>query len=274
MTLASREEHAGWAEDVEMAAWRDFYAAAPAEVAVELGVRAIDLADGLALVAPGARTTLYNRVLGIGTRHPVDDRTLQEIRDVYASGPRSYVIHLAPPAARQPLEWWAERGFHRRRDVAKLVRDVDAPAPEVHTELRIELVGAEYAQTVAEIVHAVWPDPPSSNGWLAAMVGRPRWSHYLAYDGDQPIATGAMFIDGAVGWEGWDVTLPEHRGRGTQTAILARRVEDAAALGCRRLTGDTSQDLPSAPNPSYRNVIRNGFTLDYLRPVLFPTTEA
>jgi GNAT superfamily N-acetyltransferase len=54
-------------------------------------------------------------------------------------------------------------------------------------------------------------------------------------------------------------TLPEHRGKGAQSILLAGRIRHARELGCRLVvteTGDRRADLPSS---SYRNLIRAGF---------------
>ena len=60
-------------------------------------------------------------------------------------------------------------------------------------------------------------------------------------------------------------TRPSHRRRGAQGALLARRIRDAADLGCRWLVTETGEDLPERPNPSFRNMLRTGFELAYQR---------
>jgi len=70
--------------------------------------------------------------------------------------------------------------------------------------------------------------------------------------------------DGA--WLGWGGTLRSHRGRGIQSAMVARRIEDARAKHCQWLTVETAEDLPERPNPSYRNMERAGFRVLCLRP--------
>ena len=65
---------------------------------------------------------------------------------------------------------------------------------------------------------------------------------------------------------GMGSTLPEHRRKGAQGALMARRIRDAAKLGCEWVCTETGEDTPQRPNPSYHNMIRTGFEFAYLRP--------
>jgi hypothetical protein len=48
--------------------------------------------------------------------------------------------------------------------------------------------------------------------------------------------------------------------------LLARRITDAADLGCRRLVVETAEDTPKKDAPSFRNMLRFGFQVAYVRP--------
>ena len=57
-----------------------------------------------------------------------------------------------------------------------------------------------------------------------------------------------MFIDEGVGYLGFAATLPEHRGKGGQNALLAERIDHARAAGCDVVvteTGERRDELPS-----------------------------
>ena len=87
-----------------------------------------------------------------------------------------------------------------------------------------------------------------------------------AYDGGQPAGAGALYVDGGVGWLGLGATLPEYRGRGAQSAILAARIEDARRQGCATVVTETGELADDRPSSSYRNILRFGFEEAYLRP--------
>jgi GNAT superfamily N-acetyltransferase len=66
-------------------------------------------------------------------------------------------------------------------------------------------------------------------------------------------------VDGGVGWLGLGATLPEYRGRGAQSAILAARIEHARRLGCATVVTETGELADDRPSSSYRNIVRAGF---------------
>ena len=82
------------------------------------------------------------------------------------------------------------------------------------------------------------------------------------------MSAGATFVTADVAWLGFGATLESHRGRGGQSAMFARRLADARIAGCRLAITETGEDTPEEPNPSYRNMLRAGFELAYLRPNL------
>src|SRR5574341_1190396 len=128
------------------------------------------------------------------------------------------------------------------------------------------LVGDWSSDVCSSDLGAAFGFPPPLVVWSAALVGRPGWRHYLAFDGVRPIATAGMYIAGDAAWLGWAATVDDARGRGAQTALIVRRIADAAAAGCRHLVVETAEEKPDKPNPSTRNLRRLGFTELYLRP--------
>jgi GNAT superfamily N-acetyltransferase len=92
------------------------------------------------------------------------------------------------------------------------------------------------------------------------------WRHYLATDGETAVGAAAMYARGAWAWLGLAATLEEARGRGAQSALIARRIADAYAAGVRWLSIETAEDTPERDAPSFRNVVRQGFRVAYLRP--------
>ena len=66
----------------------------------------------------------------------------------------------------------------------------------------------------------------------------------------------------------------EHRGKGAQSAILAARIEAAAAAGCEIVTTETGAPRDGQPGPSYRNIVRAGFEPHYVRANYLSSPEA
>lgn len=74
------------------------------------------------------------------------------------------------------------------------------------------------------------------------------------------MAAAALFVWNALGWMGYGCTLRDWRRRGGQGALIAQRIAEAAALGCRWVVTETGQETAS-----YRNMRRAGLEVAYLR---------
>jgi len=248
------------------------YAALCLAAPVELKLKVARFGSALALVAPHYLLILLNRVIRLGVEEPATEAQVDEILALYRkSASSSFAVHLSPQA--RPLEladWLVQRGLERRDNWAKMVRPA-RPAAEISTDLRIEAIGRGQAAAFAAVTVTAFGIPSDLSLGLAATVGRTGWRHYLAYDGDLAVATAALFVCGAVGWLGEGSTLPTHRRRGAQGALMAWRINDSIALGCQWLITETGEDLPSQPNPSFHNMLRTGFRLAYRRANYVPS---
>jgi GNAT superfamily N-acetyltransferase len=115
------------------------------------------------------------------------------------------------------------------------------------------------------VLFAAFGGRPQSVPLVSAMVGRPYWHHYVARDGGTLVASASMYAREGFAWLGAAGTLASHRGRGAQGALIARRIDDARALGCHTFTTETAPDEPGKPNPSSQNMERAGFKVAYRR---------
>ena len=62
--------------------------------------------------------------------------------------------------------------------------------------------------------------------------------------------------------------------RADKGAILAARIEAAAAAGCEVVVNETGEALRDKPSSSYRNIIRAGFSEVYVRANYLSSPEA
>lgn len=99
---------------------------------------------------------------------------------------------------------------------------------------------------------------------MGGMTSEGGFRHYLAFRSGVPAGGGSMRIDedGIVQLCG-AATLPEHRRRGIQGALLATRLADAGNAGCGLAVVTTQPG-----STSQQNVERQGFRLLYTRVVL------
>ncbi len=261
-------------ERVEASAWAQLYRSGPADVLERLGIRVEQIAGAAVLVFGSLNVPLVNHVVNLGMEESATEEILDRIEAIYREAGVRFLVWLSPAASPAWLpNSLEERGMKRTESSLKLYRGIEPP-PDMPTDLTVERIGPESAQAFGEVLCAGYGLPLDLASWGGGTVGRDGWWHYLAYDGDQPVASAALFVEDGVGWLGMAATLPSHRRRGGQGALMARRIRDAAEMGCRLITTDTGEDTPEEPNPSYHNMLRTGFKLLYARPSYVSNREA
>jgi len=255
-------------EGIEAEAWRRHQSASPTSVRQRYGIEVRDLAGGVALIAASGPVGM-NRVLGLGLAQPFDDETLDAVIDVYRSvGVPRFLLLPSPRAKGIDEAHLLRRGFVQPSRMAKLFRRPDSSASAL-TALEINTISRSEADVYGRVVAAGHDDPPDLAAAHAATIGMPQWRHYLAYDRDGAAVAGAtLFWSDAIAWCGFSSTLPAARGRGAHSALLARRIRDAAQLGCTLVACETVEETEARPNPAYRNMRRAGFEVAYMRPNL------
>lgn len=231
-----------------------------ASLAESAGLPVLRVADGVCTAAPIApANSLLNRVTGLGA---ADDDSLAKIDAFYrANGIARYVVATAAPDL---LERLHSRGFELRNAWMTFRRGTSEPQ-RTDTELRLEPArGAEFAA----IVGPVSGMSAEVSALFGALAGRDGWHCLVAWDGDEAVGCGALFVHEGAGWLGAAGTLPAHRGKGAQGALLAARIALAGGLGLDLLTTETGERRNDESDISYRNILRAGFEEAYLRPNL------
>lgn len=247
----------------EADAFEDTFAASPADE----GQRVLHIAGATLLIAPTMPAILFNRVLGLGLHKPINEAVMNEITGAYRdAGVKQWAIHIAPQALTPSTEaLFAAHGLRRVSHWEKVYRAASA-AVHVQTPFTVRRIGVEMADAYTDVFLASFNMHPALRAGLIAQIGRRGWQHFMAFDGDLPVACGALFVKGNVGWLGQGGTLPSHRRRGAQGEIMAMRVRESANAGCDWVITETGADTPEHPNPSFHNMLRTGFTHAYQRP--------
>jgi hypothetical protein len=143
---------------------------------------------------------------------------------------------------------------------------VAEPIAAAASVLRVVQARPKDSDLVASICCTVFKMPLAAHAMIVATGSLPKWRQWLAYDeADSPVAAALSFVANGVGWLGWDATLPEGRGRGAQRTLIASRITEAAAAGCRFVTAETGTYVGRNPDPSFRNYRHAGFIQLYER---------
>jgi ribosomal protein S18 acetylase RimI-like enzyme len=258
-------------EQIEREAWLDLFSVAPADIANLWGAWTARLPAATVFALRGAPLVEFNRALGIGVERPATEEGLDHVTAwLRTHANPAWALQIAPVDRSDALLRWMEhRGLTADSSgVAKFLRRRSEIADQsLHTTFKIKAVEPQDAALFGLVVQAGFEAPPAFAPWFAGLVGRPKWRIYLAYDGKDPIASGAMFIDRGWAWMGIDATLPAYRRQGAQVALLSRRISDGLAAGVEGYTAETDRPIVEheAAQSSYRNYLRAGFRVAYTR---------
>jgi GNAT superfamily N-acetyltransferase len=211
-----------------------------------------------------------NRAIGLGCQRPATEEDVSAIGQFFlATGsPRSVITVVPGMLASESSRWLTDAGYRSASVWAKCVHDM-ASTPPPSSTFRIERVSARDASRYMEVVLEAFEmvGLTAVGHLVASAIDAPGWSHYLGYDGETAVATGALRVEADIAWIGIGATIPAARGRGWQTALLKRRLHDAKVAGCRIAVAETDAETQEHPvNHSYRNMMRTGFRLAYERP--------
>jgi len=252
---------------VEHRFWRDIWETVPAEIAAEHGVEARDFGPVQATVVKALPAVpMLNLVLGAEEPGAIGGGHLGEALDWIEARRVSFYVPLSEePGSEGARELLESRQYERGYAWMKFVRDAHPPRFSSPAGVEISTIEGE-AEPFGMIAATGFGLPAWASAFFADLPGRPGWHCYLARVDDEPAACAAMLIDNGIAEFGIAATLEPARGRGCQTALLHRRITDAAAAGCHTLFVETGERTPGRPSASYANILRAGFEEAYRRP--------
>jgi GNAT superfamily N-acetyltransferase len=225
------------------------------------GISTYRVGGGVVAKAPPDPGHFWTRAFGFD--RPLTDREMLAILDFHQGAGE---LQLAPWAF--PPGWERIRRAHGLVEMdpwVKLACDADQTRPDADSAFPITEIGPAQADEWAGVIADGFGLGPHLRPTLAASVGKPGARHFIAWDGEQAIGAACLYQNGELGYLTTTATLPSHRGRGVQSALIGRRVKEAAAAGCHRLVAETGQPAPGRPNPSFGNLTRAGLRPQYVR---------
>ncbi|GII52645.1 hypothetical protein Pth03_10340 [Planotetraspora thailandica] len=264
----SHEQLTALAESAEAEFMYQYESNVPPSTASALGITTSRIGGGVAMSMRHDPTGYWSKALGFGFDEPVTDDLIGRVLDFYRSeGSKGAVIQIAPSVL--PPNWpeiARTHGLQPGGHIAKLGAPIEAVVPAGETRLRIEPVGAGDARMWASAILKAFGMPEEGIAeMLVASVGHPHFRPYAAWEGDQIIGGGNLYVHGEVGSLNTGSTLPDHRNRGAQSALIAARAKEAASAGCRWLVAETGQPSDGESNPSLNNMLRAGLQQLYTR---------
>lgn len=249
-------------EAAEADSWAEIQRHVSPSLKQRFDVEVVRVAGAVVITATKTELPAVNRAWLPGSQPAASRDTIAAIVDHARSrGLRQILIHL-PEWSRAPdltLDGWTV--------VTPMIRFYQAATPRsCTTHLRVTAIGGADRELFGDIAARGNDAPPFMADGFNSTLGHSGWRHYLAFDGGAPVAAAAVRLHSEVAWCCFAGTLPEHRGKGAQRALLNQRINDAAEAGCRWVTCESLPDRPNAPSFSRINMVATGFVPAYERP--------
>ena len=228
---------------------------------VGAAVRRLD-GGAVAMMARYLPVPSFNAVAGLRAGHETEIEPLTAwyrgngVKAQFETVPGYYDPALGRELARLG---YFQSGFH-----VSLVYD-SAAAPAVAPGERTSVERVESASAMEDFLDAYIagrsiPDGAGFKANVRPWLNEPGWQLYLARCEGRPAAAAVLFLNDNVGYCADAATDPAFRRRGLQTALLARRIEDARTAGADFVCG--AADFLSQ---SHRNMARAGMRVQFVR---------
>jgi GNAT superfamily N-acetyltransferase len=266
-------------ENIICVEWRRL-AETAREMWPERGATYLDVADGVALwLGEGSPV---NVAVGLGMEASVDEADLRQVEDFYARRGAPPILATCPFAHPSLFALLAKRRWEMTEFENVLALELGGGSGPTGAATALGAAGGAPAAAPWEMqlppgveVRPCTGEERALWGRIAArgfsdegepgvaqeefgslMAARQDAILVLAWVNGQPAGTGALGIDGTVGWLSGDSTLPQYRRRGIQQAMQRYRLKLAHDAGCRLAVTE------SAPGSgSQRNMERLGFRI-------------
>jgi GNAT superfamily N-acetyltransferase len=204
----------------------------------------------------------FRRVVGLRAGHEGEIKPLvawyrqHDVSPTFEMVPGHYVASLGEELAR--LGFY-QSGFH-----ASLIGDPARVAAGDESVSVEQITSADGMEDHLDAYVAGWGIDEEHQAQFKTNVrpwrSQAGWSLYVGRSSGTPAAAATLYVKDGVGYLADATTRPELRGRGFQSALLRRRMRDAAAAGAELVFSG------AAPlSTSHRNMERVGMRLQFTR---------
>jgi GNAT superfamily N-acetyltransferase len=208
-----------------------------------------------------------NQIVGMGLYGAVTDEDIERVEEFFRSRGVPSTIVVSPLADPSLMSLLAPRGYRIQEFNSVLIRRIRPDEPLFPPAgIEIEPVSAETIKPWAETIAKGFSEFGEISGDVFdGFVRLPRALAFVARIGDRIVGGGGgrVIPEARIAALFGTATLPEFRRQGVQTALIARRLQQASCEGGEYAVVST---LPGSG--SQRNMERRGFRLAYTKLVM------
>lgn len=177
---------------------------------------------------------LFNRTLNLGMHSLVTDAALTDLLTVARdSNMAQLLVGVSPGVQSGDLrERLLQRGARPARATMQLTRALEVQQVG-YEHLHVGVMGAGDQAAFVNIMVRGISMPPELAAFTRSLFRREGWTHYLDWRDETAVACASLHIIGDAAWFGSAASPPEHWGLRAQTALIARRLNDAARARVR-----------------------------------------
>ncbi len=211
-----------------------------------------------------------NQIVGMGLYDEVTTADLDQLEDFFRSRGVPCSVVLSPLAHASLRALLGERGYSIAEFNTVLIRRIQpeeafSPPPGIAIERVSDDTVGPWMGAIARGFEQDIVVAESVFGGFAVLPGA---LPFLARIEDKVVGGcgGRVIPEARIAAFFGTATLPEYRGRGVQSALIAKRLQEAALAGCEYAVVSTNPG-----SGSQRNMERRGFHVAYTKPVMMRT---
>ncbi|HTR75734.1 MAG TPA: hypothetical protein VMH33_10835 [Solirubrobacterales bacterium] len=241
--------------------WEDLWQTAPTDAVEEAEVRCRRFGPVHAAVFGDLPDALpLNVVQGAAEPGAVEEGHLIEAIEWARSREVDFRISVAAdrPGTERAEDWLRSRDYERGSTVRRFARKPTAEVADFPPGVTIRELHALQTEGMSHVVAKTFELPGLATVLLFGLPDREGWHCYAASVDGTEAACGSLMVIGPLGLLTLDATLPAARRRGCHTALIARRLTDAARAGCESVIAEVCDGPPTTPE-AVTNLERAGF---------------
>lgn len=239
----------------------DLWRTAPSDAVQEAEVRMQRFGPILATIfADLPKVSLVNMVLGAAEPSAVEDGHLATAIEWVRSREVDYRVSVSKdrPGTTAAESWLASRGYEPGSAMRRYLRPPTTRVAEIPSNVTIRELGALETEGMSHIVAKSLKLSGLATVLVFGLPEQEGWRCYSARLDGREVACGSMLTMDELALLALDATLPGARGRGCQTALIARRLADAARAGCKSVVAEVCDGHPATP-AAVSNLTKAGF---------------